>query len=289
MLSIKDLSLKYDNEYILSDISFTVKQREILGLLGPNGAGKSSIIKILAGLVKPRSGSLTLDEESLSFEDLRAKCGYLIDSPSYYPHLSAFNNLKLIERINYTKVDCKKLLGVVGLGDVGKKKVRHFSTGMKQRLSIATAIMRSPELLILDEPFNGLDPNGYQDIINLLKDLNACGTTIIVSSHLLDELEQFATAFVLINKGKIALNISKTNLMKSNRKVTLTFSKDFNASSEALIMEKEGIFISNRVVELTIKPEEIGPIINALVVSGSIPINIETHTILQDTYFELAR
>ncbi|MDP5081941.1 MAG: ATP-binding cassette domain-containing protein [Winogradskyella sp.] len=289
MLALKNLTLRYGEQTVLKNVSFSVNEGEILGLLGPNGAGKSSIIKILAGLIKPQTGLVTYNNDVILFSDLRQFCGYLIDSPGYYPYLSAFDNLKLTKRINKSKVNCQLLLSDVGLGHVYNKKVKHFSTGMKQRLAIANALIRNPKLLILDEPFNGLDPNGYKDIIELLKSLNSKGTTIIVSSHLLNELEVFATTFVLINKGEVALNISKKNLLKSKRKVAFTFAEVLNAKSKDLIKKQQGFFKTEVLVELELKPESIAPLVNKLVSLGSVPINIQTYTVLQDTYFELAK
>ena len=210
ILEVKDLSLHYGDQSILKNISFSVEKGKIIGLLGPNGAGKSSILKILAGLVFPEKGSASIEGKSLkSFSELRSHCGYLIDAPSFYPYLSAIQNLKLIKKINNSSVDLAALLTMVGLGSVDRKKVKYFSMGMKQRLAIAQALLRSPRILILDEPFNGLDPNGFQDLIKLLEDLNKSGITIFISSHLLNELEQLSDYFILLHKGNIELDSEK--------------------------------------------------------------------------------
>lgn len=289
MLEIKNLDLTYGPNKILSNVSFQIPKGSILGVLGPNGAGKSSIIKVLAALVSPDKGEIILNGEALKFEDLRLYCGYLIDQPSYYPYLSASENLKLLKRITQSEVSVQELLDLVGLGYTGSKKVKQFSTGMKQRLAIAGALIRSPEILILDEPFNGLDPNGYKDIIQLLVELNTKGTTVMVSSHLLDELEQFATQFLLINHGKVELEISKEDLIKSERRVSFTFENDL---PDSVIAGLDGYLILRREpksLEIKLKPGEIAQLVNYLVSNNAIPINIETHNQLQDTYFQLAQ
>lgn len=289
MLEIKNLDLTYGPNKILSNVSFQIPKGSILGVLGPNGAGKSSIIKVLAALVSPDKGEIILNGEALKFEDLRLYCGYLIDQPSYYPYLSASENLKLLKRVTQSEVSVQELLDLVGLGYTGSKKVKQFSTGMKQRLAIAGALIRSPEILILDEPFNGLDPNGYKDIIQLLVELNTKGTTVMVSSHLLDELEQFATQFLLINHGKVELEISKEDLIKSERRVSFTFENDL---PDSVIAGLDGYLILSREpksLEIKLKPGEIAQLVNYLVSNNAIPINIETHNQLQDTYFQLAQ
>lgn len=288
IIQVDNLSLKFGKQPILNTISFGFEKGKITGLLGPNGAGKSSIIKVLAGLVFPNSGEITIHKnKKISFSELRNYCGYLIDTPSFYPYLSAYQNLKLIRNLSDRTVNIEELLQKVGLADVGKKKVKHFSTGMKQRLAIATALLRSPEILILDEPFNGLDPNGFQEVICLLKELNSNGVTIIISSHLLNELEQFSDAFLLLHQGEIALNISKQDLLRSKRKVALTFENEPNKEAKAFIEKRTGYYENSTKVILNLSSNEIAGVVNDLVEINQIPINIETLTVLQEKYMEI--
>ena len=289
MITVENLSLQYGDQIILDHVSFSFTKGQIIGLLGPNGAGKSSIIKILSGLVFPKTGKLTFNEqEAYSFADLRQHCGYLIDSPAFYPYLTAKENLNLVKTINNVSVDIEELLVKVGLTNVETKKVKHFSTGMKQRLAIAQALLRSPEVLILDEPFNGLDPNGFQDLIALLKSLNSEGTTIVVSSHLLNELEQFADAFILIHQGRIALNLTKEELLVSKKKVTFTFDTNINEAAEQIVNEKKGNIINVKTIVMRLHPSEIAKTVKYFVDHDCTPVNVETHTILQEKYFEIA-
>lgn len=288
ILKVDNLSLSYGKQEVLNEITFEFKKGQIIGLLGPNGAGKSSIIKILAGLVYPSSGNLYFNkEQKMNFADLRNHCGFLIDSPAFYPYLSAKSNLNLIREINKCQIDLDKLLQKVGLGHVKGKKVKYFSTGMKQRLAIAQAILRNPEILILDEPFNGLDPNGFQELISLLKNLNKKGTTIIVSSHLLNELEQFADAFILLHNGKIALNMTKDELDKSKKKVAFTFEAKPSSDVLGYLQNLNVAFEKPSKAILQLFPNEIASVVNDLVALKSTPINVETLTILQEKYLKI--
>lgn len=286
MLKIENVSLTYGDQKVLDDISFSISKGKIVGLIGPNGAGKSSLIKILAGLIKPEQGKVFLNNKQIAFKDIRYFCGYLIDSPAYYPYLTAKKNLELINKISGRTQSIENLLKKVGLVDVEKKKVKYFSAGMKQRLALAQALLNDPKLLILDEPFNGLDPNGFQDLIVLLNELNNKGTTVFISSHLLKDLEEFASHFILLDKGEIKLDINKEELVKSKKKVTFSFQEALNKKAEDLIHSLNGV-IDKKEVVLFLSPEDIASVVNKLVDLNAIPINIETHTILQEKYFEI--
>lgn len=288
MLEVVDLSLRYGDQQVLNHISFSVEKGKIIGLLGPNGAGKSSILRILAGLVFPETGCLKIEGKSQkSFSDLRSYCGYLIESPSFYPYLSAIQNLKLIKKINSCDVDLNELLSKVGLEETNNKKVKHFSMGMKQRLAIAQALLRSPEILILDEPFNGLDPHGFQDLINLLKDLNKKGITIIVSSHLLNELEQLSDYFILLHHGNVEMNISKTELLKSKNNIAFTLLDALSIDVLNYLEELNATIESEYRVIVRLNPDEVATVVKKLVEMNSTPIKVETLTILQEKYLEI--
>lgn len=192
---------------VLDDINLKVPQGSIYGFLGPNGAGKTTTLRLILGLLNKQSGAISIFNKPFAANriDILKKTGSLIEAPSLYAHLSAQENLAILQKI----YQCKKsriaeVLQIVGLADTGKKSAGKFSLGMKQRLSIAMAIMHEPELLILDEPTNGLDPNGIIEMRELLKQLNKeNGMTILVSSHLLAEIEKMVTHVGIINKGKI--------------------------------------------------------------------------------------
>ncbi len=288
LIRVDGLSLSYGRQRILNDISFSFEKGKITGLLGPNGAGKSSIMKILGGLVRPDSGTLEKDGKTMrDFSGLRNSCAYMIDSPSFYPFLSGMQNLELIRRISNRTVSLEQLMIRVGLDPASKKRVANYSTGMKQRLAIAQAMIRDVELLVLDEPFNGLDPNGFQDVIQLLKELNAAGKTIVVSSHLLNELEQFADSFILLHKGNIALNISKSDLRQSNKRVVLTFEREPGEKARSLIREHGEMAEGGLTAIVELKPGDIAATVERLVDLKAVPVNLETQNLLQEKYLEI--
>lgn len=288
ILQVEDLSLAYGKQKVLNHISFSLKKGKIIGLLGPNGAGKSSIIKILAGLVYPETGKLYFENSPRKyFSELRDACSYLIDSPAFYPYLSGKQNLALINRINNKKNNVDEVIEKVGLSHAGNKKLKHYSTGMKQRLSIAQAMLRNSPLLILDEPFNGLDPNGFQDLISLLIGLNNKGTTIFVSSHLLNELEQFADDFILLHNGEIAFHIDKEELLRTKKNVAFSFESIPNTEAAEYLNQLDSVFENKTKVIIKLDPDQIAKVVQALVELNCVPINVEMKNILQEKYLEI--
>jgi len=195
------------NDIVLNDINLKVPQGSIYGFIGPNGAGKTTTLKLILGLFKKQDGSISIFNKK--FEDNRIetlkKIGSLIEAPSLYSHLTAIENLKIWQKIYQCPPSrMYEVLEIVGLSETGNKKVGQFSLGMKQRLSIAIALLHSPKLLILDEPTNGLDPSGILEIRKLLSTLNIeQNITILISSHLLSEIEKIVTHIGIINKGSL--------------------------------------------------------------------------------------
>ena len=208
VISTNGLYKNYGNTAILKDVSISVKQGEIYGLVGKNGAGKTTLMKILLGLVPKTKGTVSLFGEDNEKELLlqRRDIGAMIETPSFYPYMTAWDNLNYY-RIQRGMKDTEcigRALRLVGLSDTGKKKFREFSLGMKQRLGLALALLHSPKLLILDEPINGLDPEGIVEVRELLENLNKNeGVTILISSHILGELSQLAQRYGFIDKGRL--------------------------------------------------------------------------------------
>jgi ABC-2 type transport system ATP-binding protein len=207
-LQTQALSYSFSPDHpILNNINLQVEEGSIYGFLGPNGAGKTTTLRLVLGLLKNQQGSITVFGKSLmeNRREILAKTGALIESPSLYNHLTAIENLSLLQKIyQCPKERIKQVLELVSLTETGNKKVSQFSLGMKQRLSIAVAMLNSPSLLILDEPTNGLDPNGIIEMRELLKHINRHqGVTIIVSSHLLSEIEKLVTHVGVIHKGSL--------------------------------------------------------------------------------------
>lgn len=217
VLQTVNLTKKYKGIDVVKKVNMQVKKGEIYGFIGLNGAGKSTLIRLVAGLTYPTEGHLELFGENQSKEliHVRQQLGTLIENPALFPNMTAEQNLEVIrlQRGIPGKECIKKVLSRVGLENTGKKKAKSFSLGMKQRLGIAIAMLHEPELLILDEPINGLDPMGVVEIRELLKQLNEDhGVTIIISSHILSEVHQLATNYGFIHKGELIEQITANQL-----------------------------------------------------------------------------
>ncbi|MGG3798861.1 ABC transporter ATP-binding protein [Metabacillus fastidiosus] len=225
------LTKAYEGKEIVSDLDMNVKKGEIYGFLGPNGAGKTSVMKMLMNLVKPTSGEIELFNEPLtntSYEVFR-RIGSMIEYPVFYEKLSAKENLDLhCEYMGYyNKNSIGEALEMVGLRNINEKPVKSFSLGMKQRLGIARAIITKPELLILDEPVNGLDPVGIKEIRNLFQMLSKeYGITLLISSHLLSEIEQIANTIGVISNGRLIEEVSMNYIKEQKTDYVQLVSQD---------------------------------------------------------------
>ncbi len=217
VLRTNNLSKKYSDNFAIENVDITIKKGEIYGLIGQNGAGKSTMLRLVTGLAFPTSGTIELfgNDNPNKLADAQKRMGAIIESPALFPNMSAYENLE-VQRLQrgIPGKDCiKKTLELVGLADTGKKKVKNFSLGMKQRLGIGLALVSDQEFLILDEPTNGLDPMGIVELRELIKKLNReKGLTVLLSSHILSELHQLATKFGIIHKGKLLEELSSKEL-----------------------------------------------------------------------------
>ena len=220
VIELNDIGKVYGKSRVLERVSFSVEKGHIVGLIGPNGAGKTTIMRIVGGLTHPTSGTVRLFEHEEQLEKYRDRISFMIEDPIIDKSLTAGENMEYIRLIRGVadRSRCEKLLKYVGLQDTGKKAAKHFSLGMKQRLGIAMALLPDPEVLVLDEPVNGLDPEGIVEVRHILKDLcEKEGKTIIISSHLLSELAELCTDYVIINEGQIVESLSKEELMLHSR------------------------------------------------------------------------
>ena len=237
-----NLSKKYKGKVALEKVNINIKKGEIYGLIGENGAGKTTLIKTIAQLIKPTEGNVKLFGQTNENElcRLQKKMGYTIENPALYMDMTARQNLEVIrieKGIPGTR-DIDKVLAMVNLSDTGKKKVKNFSLGMKQRLALAMVLLNEPEVLILDEPLNGLDPTGISELRSLLKKLNTENNiTIILSSHILSELHKLATCYGIMHKGKIVEEISSEILDDRCKKHIFIKVSDIKIAS--MILEKE--------------------------------------------------
>ncbi|BFM41880.1 ABC transporter ATP-binding protein [Flavobacterium sp. CFS9] len=204
ILTIENLNKRYGRIQALKNVSFEIQKGHVYGILGPNGSGKSTTLGIVLNVVNRTSGNYTWFGGKVQTHEALKKVGAIIERPNFYPYMTAEENLKLvckIKSINYSKISEK--LDLVGLSERKDSKFSTFSLGMKQRLAIASALLNDPEILILDEPTNGLDPQGIHQIRDIIRKIASQGTTILLASHLLDEVEKVCSHVVVLRKGEI--------------------------------------------------------------------------------------
>lgn len=275
-IQVSGLTYSYSQqEKILDDVALHVPQGSIYGFLGPNGAGKTTTLKLLLGLLKNQSGSIEIFGKDLRTHrtDILRNTGTLIEMPSLYSQLTATENLEVLRKIYQApKTRMGEVLELVGLAHTGRKKAGAFSLGMKQRLSIAIALLHNPSLLILDEPTNGLDPNGIIEMRNLLRELNRNkGITILVSSHLLSEIEKLVTHVGIIGGGRMRFEGTLDELMRRQESST-GWSMEVSRNNEALLicetLNIPATLQNNMLLIPALKREEVAALNRSLVMKG---------------------
>lgn len=276
LLTVNNLTKEFDKFTAVNNLSFSVNKGDVYGFLGPNGAGKSTTLRMVLGLVHPSSGTISINNTFINKTNRKylSSIGALIERPDFYNNLSAFDNLKLLARLSKTKYNrIATVLDQVGLFEKSAVKVGKFSQGMKQRLGIAQALIHQPEVIILDEPSNGLDPQGQADMRELIQKINVeLGITIIISSHILNEVEKIANRMIVINNGKKIIEGDVGQLMSSElMKVRIKVDQPkllvdlFHAKNILYTQQEEFTSIS-------VKENEIRSIIN-LIVENNIAID----------------
>jgi ABC-2 type transport system ATP-binding protein len=245
MYSIETINLTHkfsEHETALKRVNLQVMESTIYGFLGPNGAGKTTTLKLILGLLKKQHGEILVfgkPFEKHRVETLR-QIGSMIESPSIYGHLTAVENLRILQKVyQCPKRRIQEVLELVGLAETGHKKANQFSLGMKQRLSIAIALLHNPSLLILDEPTNGLDPNGILEIRGLLQNLNQNhGITILISSHLLPEIEKLVTHLGIIHQGNLLFQGTLAELLSKRQQNSFVIFETSNDSKASQIINE---------------------------------------------------
>ena len=229
-ISVTDLSKKYGDQVAVSHATFEVPLGTICGFVGPNGSGKTTTMRMLLGLITPTGGTGEILGESIKHpERYLPRVGAMIEGPAFYPALSGKENLNVLATLGGFSTDrVQGLLEQVGLGDRGKSKFKTYSLGMKQRLGIAAALLPHPKLLMLDEPTNGLDPEGIQEVRALLRSLANSGTSVFVSSHLLSELELISDYLVMLRKGEVVFTGKMSDLLLAQQPIIIA--KSINES-----------------------------------------------------------
>lgn len=282
ILSLNNLHKKFGKIHAVNDLSFDIQKGNVYGILGPNGSGKSTTLGIILNVVNKSSGNFSWFDGQLSTHQALKKVGAIIERPNFYPYMTARQNLQLvckIKEISFDKIDEK--LKEVNLYERRNSKFKTFSLGMKQRLAIASALLNDPEILILDEPTNGLDPQGIHEIRSIIKDIAGNGTTILLASHLLDEVEKVCSHVVVIRNGiklysgrvdemsssfgvmEIATDSSTIELFKvlkeyegiesvreEDGKIFLKLNKDISSSEMNQFLMKNNIVLSHLVKKL---------------------------------------
>ncbi|SET57124.1 ABC-2 type transport system ATP-binding protein [Oceanobacillus limi] len=260
IVETNQLTKRFGKEIAVDRVDMRIPKGEIYGFLGPNGAGKTTTIRMLLGLMKPSFGSVQVFQKFLNEDRLNIlkKVGSLVENPSYYPHLTAYENLEALRKVyGIPKSSITEVLELVRLSDVGNKKVKGFSLGMKQRLGIASALLHNPELLILDEPTNGLDPSGIIEIRNLIKRLPAeRGITILISSHLLSEIDQIATTVGVLNKGHLIFQDTIERMREYSKQKVLLSVSDREHAWQSLVAAGIKAELHNGMISLKEKSDE---------------------------------
>ena len=272
ILEFKNISKSYDKIEALKNISFSVPENSIFGILGGNGSGKSTFMKILPGLIYSWSGEILYQNKSINKDSmiLRENFGYLIESPTFYEYLSAKKNLEILARISNVGIQrINYVLDLVNLSNRSSDKVSSYSYGMKQRLGIAQALLHDPQVIVLDEPNNGLDPNGIADMIKLIKSLKEEGKTICLSTHILKDVEDLCTDFTVFKDGKNSISNSMSAQLLSSKKwvinvsdvaLAITKIKD-NNNFKVLSRHNNNIFIESESLNTM---EEINKLLNGI-------------------------
>lgn len=249
ILSIEHLSKTYGNTQALSDLNMTIKKGDVYGLLGPNGSGKTTTLGIALGVTMPSKGSFTWFDKGSSHQ-LRKSIGAFLDKPNFYPNLSAYENLRLVADIkNLDKARINENLELVGMLRNARRKFNTYSTGMKQRLALAATLLGSPEVLVLDEPTNGLDPEGIADVRDLITKIANDGITVILASHLLDEVQKICSHVAVLKNGKKIYDGHVQSLLSGDEGIEVA-SDNMEKLASALELF-EGIDLMEKKGELT--------------------------------------
>ena len=276
----------YGLHKVVDNVSIHVGRGEIYGLIGKNGAGKTTLMRLILGLAGKTSGNIYLYGKDEN-EAPRSKIGALVESPALYKNETAFENMKRVAILTPTSDEkLKALLSVVKLDDTGKKKVKDFSLGMKQRLGIAMALIGDPDLLVLDEPINGLDPAGIKEMRDLILTLNEKGVTFIISSHLLDELGKIATTYGIINHGRIE-EISAEELKQKCKKhirIVVDDTKKAKQIIESMDKKYEVEIVHNEII-IDNEIEDSSKINAKLVTSGINVLEVDVISMGLEDYF----
>lgn len=295
ILEVQHLEKTFGAVKAVRDVSFTVYRGDIYGFLGPNGSGKSTTIRMVLNLIKPDGGEVLLFGKRLSENrhEVLSKIGALIERPDFYTYLTAYQNLDILARysgIRHQREKIMELLRIVHLDDRAHDKVKTFSQGMKQRLGIAQTLLHDPDLIILDEPVNGLDPQGIKDMREMIVKLNReMNKTLIVSSHILREMELISNRMIVISKGRVVVEGEVRKLLESDRQQLTLVTTDTDKAVQVLRQRfPEIAFDRNKLDELQAEvPTNVIPHVNEALVNAGIGVKqLLTRNNLEDFFLQ---
>ena len=287
-----NLSTEYDGVYRVQELDIRIKEGDIYGFLGPNGAGKSTTMKMLLGLVKPTSGTIEIMGKPFNEKnrrDILSSVGSLIESPSYYGHLTGRENMEIIRRLlDLPKKNIEEAVHIVRMENQMEKKVKNYSLGMKQRLGIAMALARFPKLLILDEPTNGLDPAGIEEMRELIKMLpKQYGMTVMISSHILSEIDQMATVVGIINQGCLIFQ-ERMSVLDMQREPQIILRTSDNNHAFQLLKKANPQRTTDGLQIGALTDEQTGAVVQCLCSNGISVYRVEEHReSLEDIFLNL--
>ena len=296
VIEVKNLTKRFGDFEALKDVSFTVYKGDVFGFLGPNGSGKSTTIRCMLSLIKPDSGSVLIFGKPISENriSILSKTGSIIEKPDFYKYLSAEKNLEIFARISgatSSKKDIYKMLEFVGLRGREKDKVAGFSHGMKQRLGIAQTLLHNPDLIILDEPTTGLDPQGIIDIRNLILQLKSEEKkTVLLSSHQLSEIEIIANRMVIINNGKSIIEGDVSKLLNTEELIVNIEVNELQTAQNIISNNFKNIQILSKDVnhiQLSINKSQVPALNKTLIENGVEVYSIESKRKLEDYFIKI--
>lgn len=292
IIQTEGLSKEYGGTYRVRDLDLKILPQEVYGFLGPNGAGKSTTMKMLLGLAHPTSGKvrvLGMPFDAQHRIAILKQVGSLIEAPSYYGHLTGMENMQVLARLlDLPQKNIDKAVQIVRMEQQMSKQVKHYSLGMKQRLGIAMALARFPKVLILDEPTNGLDPAGIEEIRDLIRELpKQYGMTVMISSHLLSEIDQMVTAVGIINKGELIFQ-DKMKVLNEQRQPKLFLRTSNNAVAAQIIRRLAPAPVDSGLVLPRVDNGTVGQMVQALCQHNILVYRVEEHQrTLEDVFLEL--
>lgn len=288
-VEVTGLTKRYGDTLAVDGVDLTVRSGEVYGFLGPNGAGKTTTLRILTGLIAPTSGTVRVLGGAPGQAQVLARTGSMIESPAFYPYLSGLDNLRLLaEYAEVARARIHEVLALVDLTDRARDRFSTYSLGMKQRLGVAAALLKDPELVILDEPTNGLDPAGMRDMRRLIRELGADGRTVLLSSHLLGEVQQICDRVGIISEGKM---VAEHNVEELRSQQELVIRAAPRESARSVLIEALGadtVHLYDDTLRVKVAPDRAAEVNRVLVQAGIAVSELRsTERALEDVFFEL--